>query len=83
MDAYIMHIMENIESIIVAVILIQILLYAIAFLGIILIIRLICQYQARENAKAFDYEYMAECVANQMSQSHRKTTTEESADSKS
>lgn len=83
MDAYIMYILENIRSIILAVVLIKGLLLAIEILVIILIIRLICQYQARENSKAFDYEYMAECIANQMSQSHSKTITEESTKSES
>lgn len=55
--------MDAIISLIRAIPIIIILALALKIAITILVIRLICQYMAKENAKAFDYDYLAERTA--------------------
>ena len=48
-----------------AVLLIPVIVLAVVILIWVLIIRLICQYMARKNAEAFDYDYLAERIAEE------------------
>ena len=55
--------MDAIISLIRAMPIIIILTLAIKIAITILVIRLICQYMAKQNANAFDYDYLAERTA--------------------
>ena len=58
--------MEAIISLFMAMPILIILLIALRIAITILIIRLICQYMAKQNAKAFDYDYLAEQTAKEV-----------------
>lgn len=45
---------------------IRLLIFAVEIVLFVLIVRLICQYQAKKNASAFEYEYLAQCVAEEL-----------------
>ena len=55
--------MDAIINLIMAMPILIILVLAIKIAVTILIIRLICQYMAKQNANAFDYDYLAERTA--------------------
>lgn len=60
--------MDAIISLIMAMPILIILILALKIAITILIIRLICQYMAKQNAKAFDYDYLAERTAAEVCQ---------------
>ena len=60
------NIFGNLGSLILWAVLIRLLIFIIEIAVFILIVRLICQYQAKENARAFDYEYLAQCIAEEI-----------------
>lgn len=49
-----------------SVLLLAFLILALNIAGSILIIRAICKYMARQNANAFDYDYLAERTAEEV-----------------
>ena len=65
-----MDLVESIDNLLTAVILLKVIiwLFAIAIIGLILffVIRAICNYQARRNAAEFDYDYLAERTAEEV-----------------
>lgn len=60
--------MEAIISLIMEMPILIILILALKIAITILVIRLICQYMAKQNAKAFDYDYLAERTAAEVCQ---------------
>ena len=60
--------MEAIISLFMAMPILIILILALKIAITILVIRLICQYVAKQNAKAFDYDYLAERTAAEVCQ---------------
>ena len=55
--------MDSIINIFLAMPVLALLVLALYVAVIILIIRLICQYAAKQNAKEFDYDYLAQRTA--------------------
>ena len=54
------------SEIVIAMPILIILIIALKSAITILIIRLICQYMAKQNARAFDYDYLAERTAEEL-----------------
>ena len=48
------------------IILLALLIFALVILLNVIIIRAICSYQAKQNAREFDYEYLAERIAEEI-----------------
>lgn len=67
---FLTDIAESISDFVAAVIIIKVLIWIIiiAAVGVIMffVIRAICNYQARRNAEEFDYEYLAERMAEEL-----------------
>ena len=62
---------SELERIIDVAVLVSVLLVSLKIIIYILIIRAICKYQAKKNAEAFDYDYLAERVAEEICQRTR------------
>lgn len=67
---FLLDVLETIDDIATAILIMKILFWVviISILGSILyfVIRATCRYQARQNAKAFDYDYLAERTAEEV-----------------
>ena len=66
MEQLLVNVFSNFGSLLLCFALIRLLIFIIEIALFILIVRLICQYQAKENARAFDYEYLAQCIAEEI-----------------
>ena len=58
--------MEAIINFIITMPILIVLIIALKIAVTILIIRLICQYMAKQNARAFDYDYLAKRTAEEI-----------------
>ncbi len=78
MDLITLGLFDNMINVIGGLIVVKILFVLLVIAIFILVIRLICQYQAKMNAREFDYGYLAECIAKEMKRDQVDTAGDKS-----